>query len=296
LREHILDHRFPRDRQIADSLRAFIDKTTGAGSGPVFRNTLEVMIQELRNILTIKSEASVSYLRPLADLARRQPAGLVVATLNYDLAVETMCESSKTKCSTGIERWTTSGRWKFPASRECVQLLKLHGSINWLLRSTPTNPGSLPEQQISVEDDPKSHDQPAIVFGQTKLRPDGPFIELLVQFIRALERIDHLVVVGYSFRDEHVNEQIRTWLNADSNRTITVVDPSFPPGLSGYVPKEDFRSQLQRSLIPDGPTIIGGETIPPRPNQLFEARLEVIRDTAARALPQVLGESAWPKS
>jgi hypothetical protein len=289
LRGHILDTRFPNERQIADTLRNFVEKMTGTGSGPIFQQTLRVMIDELREILRVQSDKSVSYLRPLADLARDQPNGLVVATLNYDLTVETMSQAAGIGCTTGIDNWSATGAWDFP--RDGIRLLKLHGSIDWLLELATPKPGFLSQQRISVGDQSGPRDRPAIVFGQTKLRPDGPFIELLLEFARALDTVDHLVVVGYSFRDDHVNEQVRRWINAESSRTITVVDPSFSLEARGYVPHEDFRTHLYRSLIPEGPTFIGAnpEPIPPPPGQDFAARLEVVRETAAAALSRVLG-------
>ena len=84
----------------------------------------------------------------------------------------------------------------------------------------------MPQQQIEEnQNGTRWYEVPAIVFGQTKLRPDGPFIGLLLEFARRLEETDHLVVVGYSFRDDHVNEQIRRWLGGQQKRTMTVVDP-----------------------------------------------------------------------
>lgn len=31
---------------------------------------------------------------------------------------------------------------------------------------------------------------------------------------------------GYSFRDDHVNEYIRTWINGDPSRVLTIINPS----------------------------------------------------------------------
>jgi hypothetical protein len=58
------------------------------------------------------------------------------------------------------------------------------------------------------------YDQPAVVFGEAgKLRSEGPFLELLLAWAAALKRAANLLVVGYSFRDQHVNELIARWFN-----------------------------------------------------------------------------------
>ena len=106
-------------------------------------------------------------------------------------------------------------------------------------------------QRLVVEtpDPENEHREPALVFGQRgKLRPDGPFLSLLAEFESELTTADQLLVIGYSFRDEHVNEVIRRWTLEDSSRTIQIVDPSFSP---------EFRSfgwELLHSLNPEFPT------------------------------------------
>jgi len=289
LRTELLNLNHPNERQIADTLKRFIEKTVGATSGPIFRETLAAMTRALETILAIDSPESVSYLRPVADFAASQPGGLMVATLNYDLAVETMCQSVGSPYTTGIEAWAANGTWSFPETG--INLLKLHGSINWRLSfPTTSGPGFMPGRRITEGEDFERGDRPAIVFGQTKLRPDGPFIELLLEFSRGLDQVDHLIVVGYSFRDEHVNEQIKQWVNANQERNLTVIDPDFPLTAPwGYIETPDFQTEMLRSLIPPGPVIIAGQPPPAEPfKPAFEPRLTVVQETAAAALPAVL--------
>ena len=48
-----------------------------------------------------------------------------------------------------------------------------------------------------------------MVFGAgEKHRSDGPFLDLLMEAKRSLSEALELVVVGYSFRDDHVNHLI----------------------------------------------------------------------------------------
>ncbi len=293
LRKEILQLQFQSDSRSADRLRDFVTTTIGGSGHETFTRALDAMIEALQAILTVKSDDAVAYLHPLAEIAKSQTGGLMVATLNYDLTVETMCLAEGVSYSTGMDTWPNAGRWDFPQSG--VSLLKLHGSINWRLSNGATAPGSLPHQQI-IETDPKAfiagpdvvtRDVPAIVFGQTKLRPDGPFVALLLEFARRLEGIEHLVIVGYSFRDDHVNEQLRRWINADTRREITVVDPGMPTTHQWGWPRveDSFRSQLLWNLLPDEPTRTpSGETIPVPPNREFPPRLHVVPATAKDGL------------
>jgi hypothetical protein len=69
---------------------------------------------------------------------------------------------------------------------------------------------------------------PGLIFGQrNKLTADGPYLDLLRQFQYQLSQSKSLIVVGYSFRDEHINTYISQWLNSSwaSANKITIVDP-----------------------------------------------------------------------
>ena len=74
-----------------------------------------------------------------------------------------------------------------------------------------------------------SDSYPFIVLGRgEKLTPRGPFLDLRAEFAAELQHTSHLVVVGYSFSDEHVNELIRKWQSTNDERILVVVDPVFP--------------------------------------------------------------------
>jgi hypothetical protein len=66
--------------------------------------------------------------------------------------------------------------------------------------------------------------EPGIIFGAgNKLRSRGPFLDLYVEFKDALAHANRLIIVGYGFRDPHVNELIRWWIQLDrSGRLLRV--------------------------------------------------------------------------
>src|SRR5437667_2194770 len=70
---------------------------------------------------------------------------------------------------------------------------------------------------------------PGIVFGaRNKLRPEGPFLDLIRKFRDDLNACDLLTIVGYSFRDHHVNHYLGGWLNADHSRRVRIISPQWP--------------------------------------------------------------------
>ena len=109
-----------------------------------------------------------------------------------------------------------------------VVVLKLHGSVDWTYHIVPRSSRTpLRSKVVGACVAGKRNREPAIIFGQgNKLTAKGPFLRLFRVFQERLERSKHMVIIGYSFRDEHINEIITQWMNADERRTLTVVSRS----------------------------------------------------------------------
>lgn len=239
----------------------YVESRIGVGNGETYRTLADSMIGALRRLL---QPQDVGYLEPIARAARA-PGGLTVATLNYDTSIETAARAANVHADTGIEHWSKAREWNWAACG--LRLLKLHGSIDWCWTATASPGQPLPDLRIVETDSPlEEHRRPALVFGQgSKLVASGPFLSLLLEFERLLESVARLIVIGYSFRDDHINEIIRRWLADDASRTITIVDPSLQPDdLHGGITvrgnvvtrvirtdgRRDFRQDLLRWLNP----------------------------------------------
>jgi hypothetical protein len=62
---------------------------------------------------------------------------------------------------------------------------------------------------------------PGIIFGAgNKLRADGPYLDLYVEAKGHLGRAHRLIVIGYGWRDFHVNELVRRWVAAASEPSL----------------------------------------------------------------------------
>lgn len=192
------------------------------------------------------TSADLSYLDPLADVVQRQ-GRLTVSTLNYDGVIQQWAATTHQALlqDDNPALWQPGQPWHPPMSGR-LQLLRLHGSADWEWRSSLQSAGEralgLPFVQRTTRTQP---DDPAVILGAgNKLRPGGPFLALLEAFARALAEADHLVVVGYSFSDVHVNARIADWFDHDPGRRfITVVSPSWPMHES-----DDYSTHFARVL------------------------------------------------
>ncbi|WP_341977801.1 SIR2 family protein [Microbacterium sp. LWO13-1.2] len=239
LRKHFtLDSNFDfRLDGLASKVADIARSISAPGDGSVFRALED---QVLRRICVLLAKpVDVSYLDPLVDLALEQPGGLDITTLNYDLTVEIAAQARGVEVDTGLGRWIPGSPLTFESTDRRLNLIKPHGSIDWARVSSSNShrleghplmryryrTGVVPKPHPSA-DEPM---QPLIVIGdREKLETEGPTLELIRAFEDSMRRASHLLVVGYSFGDEHVNTIIRNWMNTNPTRTVGIVDPGWP--------------------------------------------------------------------
>lgn len=224
-----------------------------SGTYPVYDELQKVMIRELRRQLVVADD-KFDYLSPI--LNQQLHSSRTIATLNYDLGVECVAQRQGLDLTTGMENWAGGFDWDWPSS-SALRLIKLHGSINWKM----TDPDRRRHAASAVEvasGEESGRTLPLVIFGQRgKVRADGPFLGLLRAFEQALYQADRLLVVGYSFRDAHINTVINRWLVTDAARGIVVVDPNFNAGSGFYT--EEFAPRLFQQFGRDQYPAEGGE-------------------------------------
>jgi hypothetical protein len=274
-------------RQPLDELDQMTPYDDEPGYGRVCQTLAFQMLEALVASL-VTTEEGIQYLRPLVAAGRRRP-GISIATLNYDLSIELACKSARVPVYTGLASWASDGRWRWP--RRGVRLLKLHGSMDWTWHEDEgRDVNRMPPRQVLLSDpgDPEVFVRDrALLFGyRGKLRADGPFLSLLAQFETQLAVSGRLVIIGYSFRDDHINEILRRWINDDVHREVVIVDPQFPDHervMTVDSSENPFRDDLYISLHPDGYRRPGDR----HSADLFAARMTVIRKPASEAIREI---------
>lgn len=182
------------------------------------------------------------YWKPLLGVLAKQRR-LTIATLNYDNVLESFMEAHHVPYSTGIPRqagWNFRNGYEFEKDVEDgVLLLKIHGSLNWARYRVPVSDKDAEDMCAhsfvltwgdKVPDYAGRKDiEPAIVFGdENKLTAEGPFLEMFIRFRNDLRKASRLTVVGYSFRDAHINAELTAFLNELPASKLCVIDPNPP--------------------------------------------------------------------
>jgi hypothetical protein len=194
-----------------------------SGEGEIFKRTNDWMIRQLVNFVWLENSTEISYLKPLLKTNENR----IITTLNYDNTIELAGEASNIPIETGILEMSKTGQ--FPKNVTGISLLKLHGSIDWEWKSIPVSPETpLPSEvikRVPLEVMRKKGYKPALIFGQrNKLTAHGPFLSLLEEFRRKLNDSNVLTVIGYSFRDNHINEYLTQWINEDPERKMRIIN------------------------------------------------------------------------
>lgn len=148
-----------------------------------------IIWERVIDLLSTPSPQRLNYLEQLLSLHFNQDRPLEVFTLNYDLCLEAAFKHLKVDYATGFDHdehdeWGAVWNPKTLEARELkVRLFKLHGSLDWKIRNLPN-----------------------IILGfQEKIALIDPFWSLWNVFVRSVRDSEILVIIGYSFRDEHVN-------------------------------------------------------------------------------------------
>jgi len=231
VRQGVLNESGLMGGKLEQGLKGFMEQHYKMGiDGNQYSTLMDELLRQLKKQLALSDSSPIQYLEPLIDLGKT--GRITIASINYDLTIETVAKNQGVKICRGIDSWNE--KWKMEWCDSGIQLIKLHGSIDWGKgeRKNPDFKTNLlmPEDTIVIMDDPSSTPSlPFVVYGKReKLRPQGPFSELRTEFISELRKTSHLIIVGYSFGDDHINELITKWLNSDPNRKLVILDPNVP--------------------------------------------------------------------
>lgn len=190
-------------------------------------NKIEKLDKKIRDRLfdwiNITNYDKASYFKKFKDLASEIGSAIRVFTLNYDICVERALAGTEVNIELGFN--PSSRGWeaeKFdsnPNADVSLYLYKLHGSIDWI--RDPDNGGAL-----KLCDSPQKKTE--LIFGTTaKLSSIDPYL-FYVHELRKYslsEAARFIVVIGYSFSDDYINNLIRQALERSQYLKLLVVSP-----------------------------------------------------------------------
>jgi hypothetical protein len=267
-------------RNVHDLAQTIFDMAVGAR---IDKSILMAIKEAVLESVSIRDEGKVEYLRPLLSLAESQ-SWLAVATLNYDLTIETLCRRHGYVWSDGVSDEGSPAHVRetprFLATG--IRLFKLHGSSSWQYNRDESIVAHLKEGETAH---PNSY---VIRFGgKNKLTARWPLFELFWQWRQDLSKAHTLLIVGYSFRDDHVNAAIEHWFRSSQERKLVIVDPSFELAYGHMLSPliDDISTDYRGMSVPDGTQPSGQRIIPPNDNDI---RVVILRAGTGESLVELV--------
>lgn len=205
-----------------------------------------------------------------------------VFTTNYDLLIERGMESAESPYFDGfvgsvepfflittVDSAATALGFP-PVPRNWVRLWKLHGSLNWrsrrdlltgvvrIVRATTTTP--VPDEELIIY---PSHQK----YADSRRLPFLAYHDRLRHLVSSGETL--LVIIGYSFSDQHLNEIIYQGLRSNSRLAVTALlfDDINSENIKRNLLKPTLGARNLTAYAPDGASIGGREGIWKEPQQ-----------------------------
>lgn len=187
--------------------------------------TLRKKLHELILRKAVVQSADIGYLDSFADFF--EPKGpLDVFSVNYDTCIELFCHTRRIKFTDGFGvEWRPS---EFERADVQLRLIKLHGSVLWY----ETSAGAcirIPAIPQSGQHTLFTHEtaQPLMLYPARKWAYAEPLLHNLELFRTRLSHPDtrHIIVVGYSFRDEHLRRIFFDVLRSNLEARIILISP-----------------------------------------------------------------------
>jgi len=209
-------------------------------------------------------------LTPVFDLLQSKSDEIVIFTTNYDRAIEEYCSKDDNRyfCVDGFKLHHDSARFIWNkgdfsyadaiTDKTKVFLFKLHGSLNWkkhtrygIERTTyerkPTDPNYEEDFLIYPTLSPKEESN-----GRE------PYNAILKKFDDIMKSVDVCIVIGFSFRDDHINEIFKTFIA--NGKIFIVFSPSAIPNYRLNLMQENLSEEELESLKGEGKVLFIGRS------------------------------------
>ncbi len=228
----------------------------------------KTILRDVKNAIRSTIEDSVKTLdhhrrfvrsihRRLRSGRERSGAPINYFVLNYDTLIEDALAFERIVFSDGFVGGATA--WWAPERRASdshrgaapeARIFKLHGSIDWIRpkgAELPMRVGPLVPKEPVLDGA-----EPVVIYpGEIKYRESqkDPFALLMQSFRAELrERRDHvLCTLGFSFRDEHINEEVEAALLSNAGLSVIAFlgEESLPSRLGAWVGEPATLSKVQ---------------------------------------------------
>jgi hypothetical protein len=217
----------------------------------------EPLINDLKDFIKskaiVESEEKIRYLQSFREIIEEERP-LDIISVNYDTCIEQFCNCYRLTYQDGFDVY-----WNpvvFQKEHTDIRLYKIHGSVMWYQSDRGGYiklPVMVRENKVQLITGEKAEN--LMLYPMQKWDYAEPLLELLVEIKHLLESesCKYLIVVGYSFRDDHITRIL--WDVARKNRELhlLLIGPNayqiYSKKLKYYPTSEKIPSSLEGRVI-----------------------------------------------
>lgn len=210
-----------------------------------------------------EDDKNLQIIHPLIEFLQNHSNELIVATTNYDIAIERFCENyQKYDLVDGFELkikkwiWPDNNVFHIPDNydpNKDIILYKLHGSLGWKINLD----GKIEKTHEEHRTDGKYYGRNLVIFPTLSPKEDEdkpPFNGMITAFKEKLKDVDVCIIIGFSLRDEGIVEIFNEFIS--DGKIIIIVDEKGVENISdNVVKKHDFKRWefvFNTSIMQDG--------------------------------------------
>jgi len=153
----------------------------------------------------------------------------IIFTTNYDLLLEKDLEKDFKNQHDYVDGFRSDGRQEVwdqrvflePQDYNRIHIFKIHGSVNWCFDKI--NKRII--KQIPNYNTNPNYENMIIYPFEKSYRRFSPFGMLLNTFIDCLLKVNHLIILGFSMRDDDINDIIEYCMNENKKLNLYILDP-----------------------------------------------------------------------
>ena len=231
---------------------------SAAYSATELRAALSVVKQKIEHIIISEEKRIHTHTQFIRAVHGRLQSGKVVSsqpvdyfTLNYDTLLEDALSLEQIPLADGFNGGAT-GWWNIDAysdPRVHARIFKVHGSIDWCLLDDDVLPRRIRHGLKDVQQgDPVLIWPAATKYRETQRDPFAQILNIMRQTLRPTQKGEVvLAVVGYSFGDSHINEELdRALIESDGRLTVIAFTSTDKP--VGILEKWRADSRLRENV------------------------------------------------
>lgn len=180
---------------------------------------------------------------PLLDACNWRKQRIELFTTNYDPTTDTLLDIADTLKLNSHDGFNNRNKWDYKSyehdiNTPGINIYRLHGSMSWFKEGDTIKNTRDYNRRLNI-----NTNEHLLIYPGYKGNPhlDNKETDAYTfpsnQFDRKILTYEKLIVIGFSFRDEYINNMISDAMKRNTKLNLTILNPEWPRGENGFLDK-----------------------------------------------------------